>query len=540
MFTSFSIKARLTAAFLTVIILFGLGTWSAMRGVLVSSQQFDGFFSENYVRQTTYQTMFSSGLLSGIALRNLVLNPALKKPYTVTPKAIAKFDTALANAMKLAKGDADILSELKQIDAHWQKSRAAKLQVLELVKANKLDEAKKLLVTEEHPNWQKVRISVQKLALAEEASAKQVRTALLKDKNATIRNTLILSLLAVVLGAIIAVLIIGNVRNAFKRIIDSLNDIASGDGDLTQRLDDSGRDEVAMMGRAFTQFVAKIQGLSGHIAETGTQLTKSAGNMTENSTETKYSMNQQESKVEQVATAMNEMTATVQEVARHAAEASDAAQDADREAVAGSRIVTQVVHAINDLATEVRESATTITSLEQSTEQIGTVLDVIRGVAEQTNLLALNAAIEAARAGEHGRGFAVVADEVRTLASRTQQSTQEIHSMIEKLQEGSKSAVLAMEQSQQKTSKVVDEANRAGEALNTITVAVSRIAEMNTQIATAAEEQSAVSEDINKNVVSISTLAQQAAASAEYTASLSHDLLQVSDSLQQSISVFKI
>lgn len=540
MFKSFSIKTRLTAAFLTVIILFGLGTGSAMRGVMVSSHQFDNFFSENYVRQTAYQTMFSSGLLSGIALRNLLLNPELKKPYVVTPKAIEKFDKALGNALQLANGDQEVLAELEQIETHWKKSKAAKLQALDLIKENKLDDAKKLLVTEEHPNWQKVRISVQKLALAEEVSAKQVRAAVVKNKNATIRNTLILTILAVVLGAVIAMLIIGNVRNAFKRIIDSLNDIASGGGDLTQRLDDSGRDEVAMMGRSFNQFVAKIQGLIGQIADTGAQLTKSAGNMTENSTETKYSMNQQESKVEQVATAMNEMTATVQEVARHAAEASDAAQDADREAVAGSQIVTQVVNAINDLANEVRDSAATITSLEQSTEQIGTVLDVIRGVAEQTNLLALNAAIEAARAGEHGRGFAVVADEVRTLASRTQQSTQEIHSMIEKLQEGSKSAVAAMEQSQQKTSKVVDEANRAGEALNTITGAVSRIAEMNTQIATAAEEQSAVSEDINKNVVSISTLAQQAAASAEYTASLSHDLLQVSDSLQQSISVFKV
>ena len=540
MFKKISIKARLTAAFLTVITLFGLGTWTALRGVLVSSDHFDSFFAENYVRQTAYQNMFSEGLLSGIALRNLVLNPTLKKPYSVTPKAIARFDAAYQNAVKLAKADPEILEQLKQIDNFWQKSRAAKLKALELMKANKVDDAKQLLVTEEHPNWRKVRIAVQKLAMAEETRAKQLRAALLQDKDATIRNTTILSLLALLLGGAVALLIVGNIRNAFQRIIDSLNDIASGGGDLTQRLDDSGRDEVAAMGRAFNQFVGKIQNLIRQIADTGNQLTQSAGNMTEHSTETKYSMNQQESKVEQVATAMNEMTATVQEVARHAAEASNAAQAADSEAVAGSQIVKQVVHAINDLATEVRESAGTIASLEQSTEQIGTVLDVIRGIAEQTNLLALNAAIEAARAGEHGRGFAVVADEVRTLASRTQQSTQEIHSMIEKLQEGSKSAVQAMDHSQEKTARVVEEANRAGDALNTITEAVSRIADMNTQIATAAEEQSAVSEDINQNVVSISTLAQQAAASAEHTASLSQDLEHVADALQQSISVFKV
>ena len=322
MFKKISIKARLTAAFLTVITLFGLGTWTALRGVLVSSDHFDSFFAENYVRQTAYQNMFSEGLLSGIALRNLVLNPTLKKPYSVTPKAIARFDAAYQNAVKLAKADPEILEQLKQIDNFWQKSRAAKLKALELMKANKVDDAKQLLVTEEHPNWRKVRIAVQKLAMAEETRAKQLRAALLQDKDATIRNTTILSLLALLLGGAVALLIVGNIRNAFQRIIDSLNDIASGGGDLTQRLDDSGRDEVAAMGRAFNQFVGKIQNLIRQIADTGNQLTQSAGNMTEHSTETKYSMNQQESKVEQVATAMNEMTATVQEVARHAAEAS--------------------------------------------------------------------------------------------------------------------------------------------------------------------------------------------------------------------------
>jgi len=540
MLNNISIKTRLTAAFLTVIILFGLGIWTALRGVLASSDQFDSFFAENYVRQTAYQNMFSEGLLSGIALRNLVLNPTLTKPYKVTPQAIERFDAAYQNAVRLAKGDAEILEQLKTIENFWQQSRAAKLKTLELMKDNKIEEAKVMLVTQEHPNWRKVRIAVQKLAMAEEARAKQLRASLLKDKDATIRNTTILTLLALVLGGAIALLIVRNIRNAFQSVIESLDDIASGDGDLTQRLGEHGRNEVAAMGRAFNQFVDKIQTLIRQIADTANQLNSAAGTMTENSTQTKFSMNQQESKVEQVATAMNEMTATVQEVARHAAEASGAAQAADSEAVAGSEIVRQVVSAINDLAGEVRESAGTITSLEQSTAQIGTVLDVIRGVAEQTNLLALNAAIEAARAGEHGRGFAVVADEVRTLASRTQQSTQEIQTMIEKLQDGAKSAVRAMDQSQDKTTRVVEEANRAGAALNTITEAVSRIADMNTQIATAAEEQSAVSEDINQNVVSISTLAQQAATSAEHTAAQSQDLERVADALQQSISAFKI
>lgn len=237
---------------------------------------------------------------------------------------------------------------------------------------------------------------------------------------------------------------------------------------------------------------------------------------------------------------MNEMTATVQEVARNAADASDAAHAADSEAVNGNLIVDNVTSAINDLALEVQESAGTIATLEENAEQIGTVLDVIRGIAEQTNLLALNAAIEAARAGEQGRGFAVVADEVRTLASRTQDSTREIQSMIERLQEGSKSAVLAMDQSQKKTERVVEQAHKAGEALTSITMAVSRIADMNTQIATAAEQQSAVSEDINENVVGINTLAIDAAGSAEHTTANSQDLERVAADLQDAISTFKV
>ncbi len=220
---------------------------------------------------------------------------------------------------------------------------------------------------------------------------------------------------------------------------------------------------------------------------------------------------EQKDEVDKVATAMTEMSATVHEVARNATEAAEAAQRADEETTKGKMVVSQAIEAIDLLANEVNDAAQVIHRLEQDSDEIGAVLDVIRGIAEQTNLLALNAAIEAARAGEQGRGFAVVADEVRTLAQRTQQSTQEIQNMIERLQSGAQDAVKAMEQGRSRAQVGVEQAAEAGTSLETIAQAVGTISDMNTQIATAAEEQSVVAEEINLNIVSISDMADKIA-----------------------------
>ena len=220
---------------------------------------------------------------------------------------------------------------------------------------------------------------------------------------------------------------------------------------------------------------------------------------------------EQKDEVDKVATAMTQMSATVHEVARNATEAAEAAQRADEETSKGKMVVSQAIEAIDLLANEVNEAAQVIHRLEQDSDEIGAVLDVIRGIAEQTNLLALNAAIEAARAGEQGRGFAVVADEVRTLAQRTQQSTQEIQNMIERLQSGAQDAVKAMEQGRSRAQVGVEQAAEAGTSLETIAQAVGTISDMNTQIATAAEEQSVVAEEINLNIVTISDMADKIA-----------------------------
>ena len=311
-------------------------------------------------------------------------------------------------------------------------------------------------------------------------------------------------------------------------------------GDLSTRLSLRGNDEMQVIASDFNSMAEKFEALVQQIMSATSQLAAASEEVAVISQESSANLNNQRAETEQVATAMNEMSATVQEVARNAGDASGAAANADNEAKAGNSIVQQASHSIDQLANEVENAASVIQKLAQDSDSIGTVLTVIKGIAEQTNLLALNAAIEAARAGEQGRGFAVVADEVRTLAGRTQESTQEIEAMIDKLQTGAKNAVTAMEIGREKASVGVEQTKQAGEALAAITRAVTTINEMNTQIASAAEEQSATTEEMNKNIININQLADETANSAAQSTAASDELSRLATDLQNLVSQFKI
>jgi len=540
MLSNMSIQKKLIVANILVISLFIVALWSALTGMFSTSNESDKFFNENLSRQSAYQTMFADGLLSGVALRNLVLKPKAKKPHKVVVAAIQRFDDAFKLVRSMPQKNDQLISDYASIEKAWKKSRKAKLRVLELVKAGEVESAITLLKTVEHPNWRKVRIAVQKLKNQESAKNKTIQEDMLAHTSFTLTRTLIIAVVATFLSILIGFFITRSIKVAFSTVTDSLNDIASGDGDLTQRLNEKGGKEVQQLAVAFNSFVVKIQNLIKQVSGTSEKLSTEMKQLTELSVDTKLNVNQQEGKIEQVATAMNEMTATVQEVARNASQASESAHSADSESSKGQRVVGEVITSINALAEDVGHTSETINVLKEDTEQIGSVLDVIKGIAEQTNLLALNAAIEAARAGEQGRGFAVVADEVRTLASRTQESTQEIQQMIERLQAGAISAVDAMDKGKGNTQVTVEKAELAGQALSAITQAVSHIAEQNTQIATAAEEQSSVSEEINQNIVSVNTLSIQAAQGAEHTAASCQELERTANELQQMISMFKV
>ena len=350
--------------------------------------------------------------------------------------------------------------------------------------------------------------------------------------------TIALLLGGIGLNALLALFTIAGIGRGVRTLDEAASRLA--DGDLTAHADDEGRDELARIAAAFNAMASKFRGIIREVGGATGQLAAAAEETSAITEQTNAGIRQQQSETDQVATAMNQMNATVREVANHAAEAAQSAHSADQASNDGRRVVTETVDVIEKLAREVERAAETIHSLEQESENIGTVLDVIRGVAEQTNLLALNAAIEAARAGEQGRGFAVVADEVRTLASRTQQSTQEIQTMIERLQGGAAHAVKVMEAGRQQAQSGVDQAARAGASLEAIAQAVTAINDMNTQIASAAEQQTAVADDINRNVSNITRVAEQTAEGADQTAKASVDLARLAEQLQGLVGQFRV
>ena len=363
---------------------------------------------------------------------------------------------------------------------------------------------------------------------------------ILKVTASLMQQMLFISIAGLVLMIALIWLLSRSIAHPLREMVAVLEDIASGEGDLTRQLPVKGNDEITHLATAFNQFVNKIHGLVSQTTDAVTQLTTAAAHLSDGSEDAKAQVDRQRQETEQVAAAMHEMTATVQEVSRNANSAAHAARDANQEAGKGERIVQNTVAAIEALARDIDAAAEVIRRLESDSDTIGKVLDVIRSIAEQTNLLALNAAIEAARAGEQGRGFAVVADEVRTLASRTQESTKEIQTMIERLQAGAESAVTAMQQSRSRSVETVAQAGQAGAALNSIATAIVRIDDMNTQIASAAEEQSAVAEEINRNVNNITQSVEMTAQGSRSIASSSEQLAQLANELQMRLRQFRI
>jgi methyl-accepting chemotaxis protein len=320
----------------------------------------------------------------------------------------------------------------------------------------------------------------------------------------------------------------------------TMQDIAAGEGDLTQRLPEKGNDEINQVATAFNMFVSKIQNTLIQTNDSTNELNNATLTLSELAQQNSESVNKQRNETQQVATAITEMAATVKEIAQSADSAASAAREANDEATEGKEAMADTVKAIDSMATEVTNAAEVINQLEADSESIGSVLDVIRGIADQTNLLALNAAIEAARAGEQGRGFAVVADEVRTLAKRTQDSTSEIHGIIENLQSGTRNAARVMSGGLTAAEQTVETAGRAGKALNNIVHSVTTIMDMNTQIATASEQHTIVTEEIDRSVVRISEVSETAAESSSKTAGKSQELSDLGAKLKSLVTQFKL
>nr|WP_192559567.1 methyl-accepting chemotaxis protein [Pseudomonas allokribbensis] len=369
----------------------------------------------------------------------------------------------------------------------------------------------------------------------------------LTDSQTIVRDTdaasaknqlLIATLLAVAFGLLAAWAITRQIIIPLEQTLKVAERVAAGD--LTHNLVSLRRDELGQLQRSMQSMTQGLRELIGGISDGVTQIASAAEELSAVTEQTSAGVNNQKVETDQVATAMNEMAATVQEVARNAEEASEAAVAADQQAREGDKVVGEAIAQIERLATEVGHSTEAMGELKRESDKIGSVLDVIKSVAQQTNLLALNAAIEAARAGEAGRGFAVVADEVRSLAQRTQKSTEEIEELIVGLQNGTQQVATIMDNSRTLTQSSVELTRRAGGSLENITRTVSAIQAMNQQIAAAAEQQSAVAEEINRSVLNVRDVSDQTSAASEETAASSVELARLGTHLQTLVGRFKV
>ncbi|MDH5445135.1 MAG: methyl-accepting chemotaxis protein [Gammaproteobacteria bacterium] len=351
-----------------------------------------------------------------------------------------------------------------------------------------------------------------------------------------------LMMLVISIGVVITVYIIFliMIRRRLNYMADRFRDVSEGEGDLQQRIAVKGNDGLDILSRLFNAFIERLQAMISEVVQSTQSLSEVAGHVTGIASKSTHEIEQQQGRLEQVATAMNEMATNAEKVAEHAQSAAGKASDAEQKTSEGMGIVTSTEQDIQHLASEITRANEVIQRLHSHGEEIGSIVLVISDIAEQTNLLALNAAIEAARAGEQGRGFAVVADEVRSLASRTQESTNEIKNMIERLQEGTNDAVQAMEASQERAKLGVEQSQITGQTLQSISISISEINQMNTEISQAISQQNQVARDIDMNITSINQSAHAAAEAARESLTESEQLAGLATHLQTLLGQFKV
>ncbi|WP_455917241.1 methyl-accepting chemotaxis protein [Pseudomonas cerasi] len=415
---------------------------------------------------------------------------------------------------------------------------AAQAEMMSLSQQNKVEEMRSLINTRIKDGTDLMGEQLNKLIAINSVDADQAGRDAEGSYQQAVGGIIIVSVVAALMTVLLAWLLTRSIVAPLRKAVQVAETIASGN--LTTLVEDAGKDEPARLLGALSAMQTHLRQTIQHIAGSATQLASAAEELSAVTEEASRGLQQQNNEIDQAATAVNEMTAAVEEVARNAVSTSEASSQSNQAAREGRDRVVETVGAIQTMTQDVQTTSVMIEGLATQGRDIGKVLDVIRAIAEQTNLLALNAAIEAARAGEAGRGFAVVADEVRALAHRTAQSTQEIEKMVAGIQTGTGEAVQSMQQSNQRTQSTLEMARAAGVALEQITQSISLINERNLVIASASEEQAQVSREVDRNLINIRDLATQSAAGANQTSAASHELSRLAVDLNAMVARFVI
>jgi len=531
-------RAFLGFAFIALLVIF-LGVFAANRMSVIRQASLD--MEQSQVPSVGYLANVLEGVLR---MRILSFRILVNRDPASLAEAEARIGVLVDKLHKANNSYAALPASPEETELYkafsvtLEKYLQAQKEMLDLSRQNKVDELRALINTRIKEGTDLMGEQLNKLIAVNVAGAGEASARAGEHYDSALIGIFVVSIVAALATVVLALLLTRSIVAPINRALEAARTIAGGN--LVQVITDDGKDEPARLLKALADMQGSLRKTIEQIAGSATQLGAAAEELSAVTQESSRGLQRQHTEIEQAATAVNEMTAAVEEVARNAVSTSEASNQSTQAAREGRTRVVETVDAIQTMTQDVQATASMIEGLAVQGRDIGKVLDVIRAIAEQTNLLALNAAIEAARAGEAGRGFAVVADEVRALAHRTAQSTQEIEKMVAGIQNGTGEAVHSMQQSNQRTQSTLELARAAGVALEQITQSIHQINERNLVIASASEEQAQVSREVDRNLVNIRDLATQSASGAQQTSDATHELSRLAVGLNAMVARFVI